>query len=161
MKWKSPLKQINLEKCFILNFGSIQKIGGVAMISVELDKDIELTEHYNRDNDNCFLVLIGNKYVPDIKQVLQKVDIISREIELLPLGIFITNQYDKLSNQFKMNATFPLVKFLKIIFFQKFILQCFCRYIIHLMFILAPRTLKVVVFICSAQASTTLILSNY
>ena len=84
------------------------------MVSVELDIDINFTGHYNNANDKCFLVLIGNKYVPDIEQVLQKVDIISKEIELLPLGIFITNQYHKLSTQFNnMKITFPLVKFIE------------------------------------------------
>ena len=125
MKWKSPLKQYNVEKCFILNFGSKLKIKGVAMVSMELDIDINLTGHYNNANDKCFLVFIGNKYVPDIEEVLQKVDIISKEIELLPLGIFITDQYHKSSTQFNMKATFPLVKFCKIIFFQKLFSYCF------------------------------------
>ena len=101
-----------------MNFGSKLKIKGIAMVSMELDIDINLTGHYNNANDKCFLVFIGNKYVPDIEEVLQKVDIISKEIELLPLGIFITNQYHKSSTQLNMKATFPLVKFCKIIFFK-------------------------------------------
>ena len=130
LEWKSPFKQYNrIEKCFCLNFGSKSQVEGLAMISMELEMDLDFDQLRVNDedtvwkggirstqkrdnfqddsNDNCFLVFIGGKYVRVLDQIMKKVENISQKIGLLPLGLFVTSHVE---NTMNLKATFSLVK---------------------------------------------------
>ena len=129
LEWKSPFKQYNrIDKCFCLNFGSKSQVEGLAMISMELEMDLDFDQLRVNDedtvwkggirstqkrdnfqddsNDNCFLVFIGGKYVRVLDQIMKKVENISQKIGLLPLGLFVTSIVENTMNTM---AAFPLV----------------------------------------------------
>ena len=105
-----------VENCFVLNFGSQQKIKGLAIHSVELDSDFN-SERMNNIHEqeavqNCFLAFIEGKYVQDLDQVMGKVETISKKIGLHPLGLFISveNHYHNIQfTNFVDGVNFPLV----------------------------------------------------
>ena len=104
-----------IENCFALSLGSLQKIIGLAMYSVELDGNFNserMANFYeNEAADNCFLIFIGGKYAQVLDQVMEKVDTISRKIRLPPLGLFITEEKDDHKSLFPnvVVAKYPLV----------------------------------------------------
>ena len=116
LTWKHPLKYYNkIENCFVSNFAS-QTFKGIAMYSVDLDTDFNseiMNDIYeNEAADSCFLVFIGGKYVQILDQVMEKVETISKEIGLHPLGLFISVENNDDLSQFTNyadGADFPLV----------------------------------------------------
>ena len=117
LTWKHPLKYYNkVENCFVLNFGSQQKIKGLAIYSVELDSDFNSERmnniHEHEAVDNCFLAFIEGKYVQDLDQVVEKMETISKKIGLYPLGLFMSVENHSHNIQFTNfvdGVNFPLV----------------------------------------------------
>ena len=123
LTWKHPLKHYNkLDKCLTLNFGMKENIKELAMFSIELDTNFNSEKinniHEHEAADNCFLVFIGSKYVQDLDQVMETLEIISKEIGLHPLGLFMSvenNDHHSHFTNYADGAGFPLVKFVCII----------------------------------------------
>ena len=128
LTWKHPLKYYNkVENCFVLNYGS-QTIKGFALYTVELDSDINSERmnnfHENEAVDNCFLVFIGGKYVQILDQVIEKVETISKDIGLHPLGLFITMENNDHFSKFTNGVNFPLVICKVVFYYTASIIQC-------------------------------------
>ena len=123
LTWKHPLKYYNnIENCFALNFGMDYSIKGLLMFSIELDSNFNSEKINNMHEleaaENCFLVFIGSKYVQDLDQVMETLEIISKEIGLHPLGLFMSvenNDHHSHFTNYADGAGFPLVKFVCII----------------------------------------------
>ena len=62
-------------------------------------------------NDHCFLVFIGGKYVRVLGQIMKKVEKISQQIGLLPLGLFVTSHVE---NTMNTKAAFSLVVYVDV-----------------------------------------------
>ena len=115
LAWKFPLKYHGrVEHCITLNFGS-QKIESLAMISMTLESNFNWTDqrtnvYNNKLHSSCFLIFIGGKYVQVLKEVLEKVDTISKELLLLPHGVFITeDEENHRSHLPHIEKKYPLV----------------------------------------------------
>ena len=66
--------------------------------------------YINKVHSNCFLIFIGGKYVQVLDQVMEKVDTISKELLLLPHGVFITeDEEDHTSHLPHIEKKYPLV----------------------------------------------------
>ena len=120
LKWQFPLKAnifTNVGQCFTLNFGSQLNIEDLPMITMDpiivLDQQIFLENQKNRSavesTNNCFLVFIGGKYLKDIAAVMEMVEIISKNIGILPMATFLLNTNKKREYKRPTNSSFPLV----------------------------------------------------
>ena len=84
--------------CLSLNFGIYNKELEMQQISLTPESNISL--NFNSDSMNtaisCFIVLLGGKYLNNIKDVMTKVDSIKQDVGIRPQAIFIqSNNYSK------------------------------------------------------------------
>ena len=117
LAWKFPLKYHGrVEHCITLNFGS-QKIESLAMISMTLESNFNWTDqranvYNNTFHSSCFLIFVGGKYVQVLDQVMEKVKAISKELFLLPHGVFITeDEENHRSHLPHIEKQYPLVTY--------------------------------------------------
>ena len=115
LAWKFPLKYYGrVEHCITLNFGS-QNIESLAVISMTLESNFNWTDqrdnfYNNKVHSSCFLIFVGGKYVQVLDQVMEKVDTISKELLLLPHGVFITeDEENHRSHLSHIEKKYPLV----------------------------------------------------
>ena len=83
------------------------------MFSIELDNNFNsetinnILEH--EAAENCFLVFIGGKYIQVLDQVMEKVETLSKETGIHPLGMFIPDDNNTQFTNFADGLNFPLV----------------------------------------------------
>ena len=100
LQWKYPLKTTqNVGKCFTINFGIKQKIDNLPMLTMSL---LNSTRYDTSPTDNCFLVLVGGKYVKIIEDVVKEVEKIIKNIGISPLVMLIKSKSRKINT-----GTFP------------------------------------------------------
>ena len=94
------IDQSALEKqsCFSLNFGIYIQELKIPQISLTPESNIKL--NFDSDNMNtaisCYIVLVGGKYLNDIKDVMTKVDSVKVVVGVRPQAIFIqSNNYSE------------------------------------------------------------------
>ena len=108
LKWKYPLKaNQNVGTCFTLNFGTKQKIDDLPMLTMSLKNSIRYDNAITTPTDNCFLVLVGGKYVKIIEEVVKKVEKIIKNIGISPLAMLIQSKSNKISTGTFLN--YPMV----------------------------------------------------
>ena len=92
-KWKYPLKaNQNVGKCFTINFGTKQKIDDLPMLTMSLKNSTRYENAITTSTDNCFLVLVGGKYVKSIEDVVNEVENVIKNIGISPLAMFIKSK---------------------------------------------------------------------
>ena len=82
-KETDPIKDLN---CFALNFGWPEELNSISSFSMSIDpnKPINIASIRTTIHGDCFIVMIGGKYVPRIKDIVRKVDIVSEQLEMQP-----------------------------------------------------------------------------
>ena len=82
-KETDPVKDLN---CFALNFGWPEEITSIASFALSIDpnKPIDIASIRPTIHGDYFIVMIGGKYVPRIKDVVRKVDIVSEQLKMKP-----------------------------------------------------------------------------
>ena len=114
LKWKYPLKaNQNVGKCFNINFGSKQKIDDLPMLTMSLKNSSGYNNAITTPTDNCFLVLVGGKYVKIIEEVVKKVEKIIKNIGISPLAMLIQSKSKRIST-----GTFPKYPMVCSLYFQ-------------------------------------------
>ena len=84
--------------CLSLNFGIYNQ--ELEMQQILLTPESNFTLNFNSDSMNtaisCFIVLLGGKYLNNIKDVMTKVDSIKQDVGMRPQAIFIqSNNYSE------------------------------------------------------------------
>ena len=82
-KETDPIKDLN---CFALNFGWTGDLTSISSFSMSIDpkKPIDIARIRHTIHGDCFIVMIGGRYVPRIKDIVRKVDIVSEQLEMKP-----------------------------------------------------------------------------
>ena len=104
LQWKYPLKTTqNVGKCFTVNFGTKQQIDDLPMLTMSLMNNSRYDNAIiSTPTDNCFLVLVGGKYVQIIEDVVKEVEEIIKNIGISPLAMLIKSKSRKINT-----GTFP------------------------------------------------------
>ena len=112
-KWKYPMKaNQNFGECLIVNFGSKQKIDYLPMLTLSLKNNSRYDNVIITPTGNCFLVLVGGKYVKIIEDVVKEVEKIIKNIGISPLAMIIKSKSRKINTE-----TFPKYPMVGIVFF--------------------------------------------
>ena len=82
-KESDPVRGLN---CFALNFGWPEEITSIPSFAMSIDpnKPTNIASIRTSIPMDCFIVLIGGKYVPRIKDIVRKVDIVSKQLVIKP-----------------------------------------------------------------------------
>ena len=86
----------NFGECLIVNFGSKQKIDYLPMLTLSLKNNSRYDNVIITPKGNCFLVLVGGKYVKIIEDVVTEVETIIKNIGISPLAIIIKSKSRKI-----------------------------------------------------------------
>ena len=107
----------NVGKCVTVNFGTKKEIRNLPILTMSL----KLKNNRRYDNgiittptDNCFLVLVGGKYVEIIDEVVKEVEKIIKNIGISPLAMLIQSKSRKI-----YTGTFPKYPIVSIICYFK------------------------------------------
>ena len=112
--WKYPMKaHRNFGKYFIVNFGIKQKIDDLAMLTMSVKNNSRYGNVIITPTDNCFLVLVGGKYVKIIEDVVKEVEKIIKNIGISPLAMIIKSKSRKINTE--TFPKYPMVGFFIII----------------------------------------------
>ena len=114
LRWKYPLKaNQNVGKCFTINFGTKQKIDDLPKFTMSLKNSTRYDNAITTPTDNCFLVLVGGKYVKIIEEVVKEVEKIVKNMNLSPLAMIIQSKSKNIST-----GTFPKYPMVSIFVFS-------------------------------------------
>ena len=82
----------NFGECLIVNFGSKQKIDYLPMLTLSLKNNSRYDNVIITPTGNCFLVLVGGKYVKIIEDVVKEVENVIKNIGISPLAMLIKSR---------------------------------------------------------------------
>ena len=89
----------NFGECLIVNFGSKQKIDYLPMLTLSLKNNSRYDNVIITPTGNCFLVLVGGKYVKIIEDVVKEVEKIIKNIGISPLAMIIKSKSRKINTE--------------------------------------------------------------
>ena len=86
-----------LGKCFTVNFGTKKEINDFPILTMSLKNNSRYDNGIiTTPTDNCFLVLVGGKYVKIIEDVVKEVEKIIKNIGISPLAMIIKSKSRKI-----------------------------------------------------------------
>ena len=97
LKWKLQNGPV-IENCFAINFDYFDPMLSIPQISITLDKKMELNlPNFMNVPSNCFIVIIGGKYLNLIDDVMRKVNSVTNDfVGGKTLAIFLlSNSYNE------------------------------------------------------------------
>ena len=104
-----------LGKCFTVNFGTKKEINDFPILTMSLKNNSRYDNGIiTTPTDNCFLVLVGGKYVKIIEDVVKEVEKIIKNIGISPLAMLIQSKSRKI-----YTGTFPKYPIVSIICYFK------------------------------------------
>ena len=90
--WKKG-QAFPLEDCLFYNFGYDKEFPYVKIdLNFENDIDIVINTHGMKAPSGCSIVLIADKYVKQVDQVMKRVDNIAEQTQFVPLAAFIFDE---------------------------------------------------------------------